>query len=588
VRTVHVICVAAAIASASAPLASQVPPGATPGGALPRVEPAVQPQARGGDLFSIPAVSDRASSADAGPRVVVKAFKLQGAVNRPEKDVSLVEAQAILNTARDQQSSRGFSVGELQAVADKLTTYYHQRGFILAQAFVPAQQVPNGEVMVQVLEGRLANVVVEGSKGYTAPTLTRPFKSLIGAPLEKDTIESALLTLTSYPGITAFGVLGAGRDVGTTNLTLRVQSEDRFLAETAVDNYGTKFAGEYRGVVTFTFNDPLHRADRLTLTGLYAMNSSGGGSHGAYGGLDYQIPLFSPSDSLRFIHLTNAYNVGSAALPDDAKGDTRVDEIAYRHDFARTRLGSASVGVALNTKSAKFEGASMTLYDDDLTTARLDAQWERSDSQYRGVNRVSFAYTHGFNDTFGSLDSYDPVAVASGTSRVSRLGASGEFDKIALQFQRFQRLTTYTSLILRAEGQYTSDPLVSLEQFSLGGPDSVRAYATAELLAEKGGVASLEYVIGAPGFASKPAFQRYTWGQVLQFSLFVDYARGQLNRPLVATEDDRFDLSGVGLSAQFTLPSKVFARFDLATPLTDRDPVNGRDPQYFFRFGTTF
>ena len=90
-RTVHLICIAAAIASASAPLAAQVPPGATPGGALPRVEPAVQPQARGGDLFSIPGVSERASSAEAGPRVVVKAFKLQGAVNRPEKEVSLVE-----------------------------------------------------------------------------------------------------------------------------------------------------------------------------------------------------------------------------------------------------------------------------------------------------------------------------------------------------------------------------------------------------------------------------------------------------------------------------------------------------------------
>jgi hemolysin activation/secretion protein len=590
VRIANVIYLATAIVG-SAPLVAQVPPGATPGGALPRVEPAVQPAQRQGELFDVPRVYDRPLALDEGPRIVVKSFRLEGAIDRPERHVALAEAQALLEAARAAQPAQGFTVNQLQEAANKVAAYYREHGYILAQAFVPAQQVANGEVVVQVLEGRLAGVLVEGNKGYSAKTLERPFRSLVGEPLDKDSIESALLTLTNYPGVTAFGVLGAGREVGTTNLTLRVQGEDSFRVESVLDNYGTEFAGEYRGQVTLTFNDPLGRADRLKLTGLYARTASGGSSHGAYGGLDYEIPLFTPSDSLRFIHLTNAYNVGASAASvttAESEGDTRVDEIAYRHDFARTRLGSASVGLAFNVKSATFESPPAVVYDDKLTTARLDAQWERIDTRFRGVNRIAFAYTHGFNDLLDSMGAYDRAAVAAGTSFVSRLGASGEFNKFAIQIQRLQRLSQFTSLVLRVDGQFTSDPLVSLEQFSMGGPDSVRAYPVAEVLAEKGGVASLELITGVPGIGSRPAIGNYTWGQVLQFSVFADYAKGELNEPLTSSDDSGIDLAGAGVSAQFSVPGRVFARLDVATPITNREPGNGRDPQYYFRFGMTF
>ena len=571
------------------PLAAQVPPGATPGGALPRVEPAVQPPERKGELFDIPRMYDRPLGLEEGPRVLVKAFKLQGAVDRPKHHVRVADAQAILDAARAAQPSQGFSINQLQEVAKKVATYYDEHGYILAQAFIPAQKVADGVVAVQVLEGKLASVRVEGNKKYPASTLKRPFKSLIGAPVDKDSIESALLTLTNYPGITAFGVLGAGTDVGTTDLTLRVQSEERFRIETVLDNYGTQFAGQDRVQLTLTINDPLHMADRLKLTGLYATGSSSGASHGAYGGVDYEIPAFSPNDSLHVVHLTNQYDVGAAAASVTAgksNGKTRVDELGYRHDFDRTRLGSASIGVAFNVKSATFDSPPSVVYDDKLTTARIDAQWERVDTRFRGVDTVLFSYTHGFNGLLGALGAYDPAAAA--TSRSSRLGASGEFNKFNLQMQRLQRLTQYTSLVLRVDGQYTHDPLVSLEQFSLGGPDSVRAYSVSETLAEKGGVASLEFVMGAPGFASRPAPGSRTWGDILQFSLFVDYANGDLNAPLVASQNSSVALSGAGGAIQFSLPGRVFARVDVSTHLTDRTPTNGHSPQCYFRLGTSF
>lgn len=567
--------------------AQVVPPAATPGGVLPRVEPAVPQAGQQGELFSIPRVYDRPLGLDEGPKLVVKAFKLVGAVDRPAHGVSAAEAAAVLEKARLEQPDTGYSINQLHEVAGKVAEYYREHGYILAQSFVPEQEVVDGEVVVQVLEGTLAEVQVEGNKRYRAKVLEKPFGELIGQPIQKDSIESALLTLTNYPGVTAFGVLGAGREVGTSRLTLRVQSEDRFKMEAALDNHGSQFAGEYRGQFVFTFNDPLRRADRLQLVGLYALDSKDSSTHGIYGGLDYEIPLFSPRDSLRVLHLTNTYTVGASAASlatVDTEGETQVDEIGYRHDFPRTRLGSASIGLAVNVKTAEFRAPPAAIYDDKLTTARLDANWERIDTRFRGVNQFAFSYTHGFKDLLGSLDDYDPMALGG----ASRLGASGEFDKISLQIQRLQRLTQNTSVLLRLDGQYSDDPLVSLEQFSLGGPNSVRAYSVSEVLAERGGVASLELILGAPGFASRPAFGSYTWGQVLQLSVFADYAKGWLNPPLLSAQDRSVELSGAGGAMQFSVPGHVFARMEVATPLSNRPVGNDRDPQIYFRLGASF
>lgn len=564
---------------------AQTPPGATPGGALPRVDPAVQAADESGPLFNIPRVYDRPLGLDEGPRIRVQSFKLTGASDRPDRDVRVADVEALLESAREAQPAEGFSINEMQEVAAKVAAYYRERGYILAQAFVPEQDVVDGVVLVQVLEGRLAEVHVEGNASYSAKVLERPFKSLIGEPIDKDAIESALLTLTNYPGVTAFGVLGSGREVGTSRLTLRVQAEDRVRFETALDNYGSQYAGEYRGQAILTFNNVVGRADRLQLIGLYAFDADHGDTNGVYGGVDYEIPLFSARDSLRFMHLTNAYTVGAeqaGLITSDTEGETQVSEIGYRHDFARTRLGSASVGLAFNVKRSEFSAPPARIYEDKLTTARLDAQWDRVDTRFRGVNQFALSYSHGFNDLLDSMGEYDPATGAS------RLGASGEFDKLSINLQRQQRLSQNTSLILRIDGQYSDDPLVSLEQFSLGGPNSVRAYAVAEALAETGGVASLELICGAPGFAYRPAFGGYNWGQVLQVSLFADYAYGQLNEPLLGSQEESVELSGAGIGLQINVPSRMFARLDVATPLSSRPTGNDRDPQVYFRFGAAF
>lgn len=533
----------------------------------------------------IPGVNERPLGLTEGPKIVVKAFRLEGAVDLPQYGLRAADASRILDDAVTKEPAAGYSINQLQAIASRVADYYHGKGLVLAQAFVPAQTVAGGTVTVDVLVGKLEAVKVVGNKHYSSRVLLWPFKHLIGQPVDKDAIESALLTATGYPGVTAFGVLAAGRELGTTDLTLRVQREKPLALDVSVDNEGVAESGQYRAQVGLTVNDPFGLADQLQLSGMYGFDPSHSTEHGTYGGATYTVPIFSPRDFLVLSYFNNAYVVGGALQLTNPKGKASVGELGLRHDFAPSRLGSASIGAALDVKRATFSAGGAELFKDDLTTAHVDFNWSRIDTRFRGVNQLLLSYEHGFKNLLGSLGDYDGTV----TPRASRLGATGQFNKGVLSLQRLQRITSNVSLLLHVQGQETSDALLSLEQLSIAGPDAVRAYSVADALVDKGGIGTAELIVGAPGFSNRPAFGDRTWGQELQFSVFVDYAAGWLNDYVASANvnPQYINLGGWGGAIQFNVPGRVFVRVDVAKPLTARKPGNGRDPQYFFRLGVS-
>ena len=556
-----------------------IPPAATPGGAQPR-----PPQAALTDVgaapFVVPRVPDRPLGLDEGPRVRVTKFELMGASMQP--DVPKAEIDALLAAALSAQPAEGYGVNQLQGIADRVADGYRAHGLILVQAVIPAQEVVNGVVNIVLLDGALSEVRFEGQSMYSALTLGRPFGPLLSRPVRKDGMESALLYLTEYPGLSAFGVFQAGDRVGTTDLVVKTQHEERFALDTTLDNQGSQFSGEYRANVGLTVNNPFGQADKLNLYGLYAFDPDDSVAKGVYGGLDYRLPLFGPTHQLQVGYSHNLFEVGQLLRELGIKGTTDIAQAGYTQMLSKTRLGDASAQFSLARKDAKFEQQGAVTARDTLTVGSLGLHWGQIGVRSRGITQVTLTYSHGFGDLLGSLTDYDHQTGA----RASRLEAGGDFDKIVGQVQRFQRITQNNAVLLRLSGQYSDDVLVSLEQFSIGGPDTVRAYPSAEFLGDSAGFASLEWIANAPGFASRPAFGGHTWGQILQASLFVDYATGRLNQVLPG-EVDHIDLSGWGVALQFSMPNSFFARVDVATPISAAAPSNDRDPQYFFRLGFT-
>jgi hemolysin activation/secretion protein len=114
--------------------------------------------------------------------------------------------------------------------------------------------------------------------------------------------------------------------------------------------------------------------------------------------------------------------------------------------------------------------------------------------------------------------------------------------------------------LLRGDIQLADRPLVPLEQFGLGGQDSVRGYRQDQLFTDSGVFASAEVRI--------PILRLPKLGNaVLQLYPFVDFGYG-FNKTS-GTNPSPNSLVSVGLGLRFQVGDRITARFDWGIPLTD-------------------
>jgi len=160
--------------------------------------------------------------------------------------------------------------------------------------------------------------------------------------------------------------------------------------------------------------------------------------------------------------------------------------------------------------------------------------------------------------------------------------AAIDFTKMNGDYSRLQKLWTNASLLFRLKGQASNSALVSVEQFPLGGPDTVRAYRQAQYMMDQGYFTSVELILNAPGFADSPAFSNRTWGEILQVSVFYDAAAGWLKDPLPNDASSGY-LSGAGIGMHFALPGSFSANMSVAKPVGSQVADDNRDIYTYFK-----
>jgi len=567
-----------------------LPGAATPGGAMPRIQ---QPTVPGGSMPSvvIPPLRERPLGADEGTQIMVKQFELVGVVARPGL-INVAEVQELVEIQRQKWLGK-MTLGQMQLVADEVTNYYRSHGLILARAYIPAQIIADDVIMLTVLEGKLGAVFSEGGSPpaasaegqapgaagnlrYSKEMLQKPFVQLQGQPVIKEAFEGALLQLVDYPGLKYNAVVQPGTVAGTADLYLKVTEERLFSAALSLDNYGSEYTGEYRPRVDMRFYNPTKAADKLYLTLLATIDPG----NDLYGEVMYERPLPWGKNSLGIDYSRNAFDVGGDLKALGLAGESEILEVFLRHTFKRSRGGNVHGLLSFASKTANTS-QDVTIAEDDLSVLSTGLLLSDYMDQWLGggVTNLNMKVSAGFDDFLGSNDNDD-----IGTSRVGGSGekAPSEFWKFNAELSRLQKLWPNTSLFVRLTGQATDSMLVSVEQFALGGPDTVRAYPQAEYLMDQGYFSSVELVFNAPGFSDRPAFFNRTWGELLQVSIFYDAASGWLNDPL-ANEEGSGYLSGVGVGGHFALPGRFTANLSVATPTGSHEAENDRDWFTYFK-----
>jgi hemolysin activation/secretion protein len=386
--------------------------------------------------------------------------------------------------------------------------------------------------------------------------------------------------------------------VGMADILLRVQEEKRFAVAVRADNQGTPETGRARGRITMDWNNPTGAADKLSIT----LQKSWRPNNSLFQAYDYERPLGIWGLKIGASASRNEFDVGGtfAAQGISAKTDNLGGFL--QKQFIRSRQRNLSARIDMIRKDSITYRKGTDLNEDRLAVLSLEGDYDSVDTRFQGLNTATIKFSHGFDDLLGAMGSSLHATQKIAGKFPSRRGgsgrfASGRFNKITGNFTRLQSLSPLNdlfklknqwfngqSLLLNAEIQWSPDKLAPLEQYSVGGPNNVRAYGVAEKLYDKALFYSVEYLTNAPFISEKEAFGGRTWGQLVQLSVFYDFAVGKNNDPLASQKSSYENFQGAGVGLRFNIPGLVSARITSSwaineRPSTPADPVTARHPQ---------
>lgn len=404
----------------------------------------------------------------------------QGAHVGPE------EVQRLVFLIRDLRRRRGVTVGMIETVADHITQYYRERGFILAKAYIPEQRVRDGVVTLTLLLGELGDVDVHNNRGYRDSTITKIFNPAVGKPVRADQIEQRLLFVNDLPGLSAQAYFEPGLQVGDTHLSVNVIEETRFNGNFRVDNHGSSNTGEYRLYMDGYWQNPTGLGDQLHIGVLGTFEPS----NSLYGSIHYGIPLFSPRANFTVGGSTNDF-VSTSLSGLTLTGKSSIYDGTLNFILARSRVRNFSTELRVSQVETEIEaeGDFADDIDFDSTVRNLDLVFnfdvlqERARALHNGGVRLTVSeYVEGMDD--GQED--NPLLLA--------------FNYSFVKFLNFPFTQSQTRFMLNIAGQYTDTSLPSTSQFSLAGPNRMRAFDVNEFNSDSGGYLGVDWIFNGPSF----------------------------------------------------------------------------------------
>jgi len=452
-------------------------------------------------------------------------------------------------------SGQSVNLHILNDMANKVTLRYRRDGYLVAQAYVPAQEIKDGVVTIAVLEGQYGQVKINNTSTLHADVPLQvlaglnPGDAIVTAPLEE-----RLLRLSDVPGVQARATLVPGASVGLSDLVVDVKPGSRVSGSVDADNAGNRYTGEYRVGATVNLNNPSDRGDLITLRAL----TSGAGLQ--YLRAAYQAPVGNGRVGVAYSDL--AYKLGHEFEALDARGHARIATLFGSYALIRARNTNLNLGLALDSKVFQDRLDAIPSATDkraQVLTATVYGD-QRDAIGGGGLSTYSLAWS------MGKLDIQTPAARAIDDTTAS---SNGQYNKLAFAVSRLQQATQTLSFLASLSGQVASKNLDVSEKMALGGMYGVRAYPEGEAYADQRYLLTLE----ARQLLRLPP---RVMGQV-HLAAFVDTGSVTLSQsPWTAATNSRH-LSGAGVGAYWTHANDFSVRAFYARKLGSEDALSAPD-----------
>ena len=422
---------------------------------------------------SVTTVQPPAPVAPGGRKVRINKFEITG-----NTEIGTEELRALVA----QREGQELTLLEIYDLADEVTAYYRRKGYTLAAAFVPAQKISSGTVRLEIVEGRLGKIIPEGNKRYRDDFLRWQFSDLkSGMAVRSDLLDRDLLLLNDLPGLQAKAVMQPGEEFGTSDMVL--QTEER-VAEGGLqlNSYGRDSVGLWRMQADAALNGLLGVGDRFDFAALYAEANLM-----QFGRMAYSMPVTPWGTRASVYYQRYGYSVDSKSLGKalaalDISGEGEGYGAGFLHPLLRTKKQTLLLG-------ANYERT---------FTRQDEATFNTSGKSHLSLGRFSALYNYVADDSSLSTAGFTLSTNFRGAGLEAAPGGgfvvanNRQTAKLEFELSHMRAVWKELSLLTRFTGVVSPDPVVDLDQFRLGGPNSVRAYPAGEVGGDQGYFLSAE------------------------------------------------------------------------------------------------
>lgn len=443
----------------------------------------------------------------------------------------------------------------LEQAADRITQRLRALGYIVATAYVPAQEIRDGIVEIAVLMGRYDQIIIKNGTDITNSIIQREMGSVkTGAVIERKSLERAVWLLGDLANTEAKAVLKPGSKTGTSNLEVNLLPRgNRVTGQIAADNFNNFYTRSEEGSITLEIANIGSQGDRLSVRGL--SSGVGGLSNGS---ISWQTPTGEGQKvSVGYSKLN--YSLGDIFAANGSHGTANVASIEWKTTFKRSPWNNFYGTIRFEDKE---------LYDfitvgaekhkkNRLLTVGING--DATDS--RGISSYSLTYSTG------KLNIITPDARAT-DDKTAR--ANGTYGKYNISVSRYQQLRDKLTLQVSISGQMATKNLDSSEKMSLGGAYGVRAYPQGEASGDEGYLASAELRWTTPWSKAGNS----TW----QMGLFVDAGSvNEFKNPYQAGADNTRSLYGAGIGLHWYRGSEWAAHLNYAWKIHGQEDKSAPD-----------
>jgi len=502
-----------------------------------------------------------------GARVVIKSVRFTGAVDLATES----ELQGIVAKALGQE----LDFAGLEQLARSVTEFLRGKGWFLSEAYLPKQDVTDGNIEISIRAGRLDGkenkgepfVIVPGGKleaRIDSARLRAIAAGLLpaGAPADESEIERAILLMNDLPGISARARLEPGIEEGSAHVVIDFEEGPLLSGAVGLDNYGNHDTGVNQANAAVRINDLSGNGDQAGVAATHADGLD-------YARISYALPVGSAGAKLGANLSSMQYKIMSGSGQSAGlKGSADTAGLTLSYPFRRSRANNLYGTLGYTSKALKDDSAAGLLHDKRVGVWNATLSGDRLDGTYGGgFTFWNVGWTEGRLD-LSRLPS-DAAYDAAGYD------TQGGYGKLSYGLARLQKLLGPLALFANFSGQTAGKNLDSSEKFILGGPNGVRAYPGSEASGDSGWLANVEVRYDLPGTGLGP----------LQLIAFYDTGSIKLHDDTkdiaIATysQQNSYRLSGWGLGLNLSKTGSYALRLAWAQKIGDNPgrTTNGLD-----------